>query len=519
MPYRFDVRYAALMSTLRGSAVRDVVPETFDTPSVEQHGARPRIVAILPRGEAIRNFVYSGALDILQKSTPLTVISVIPTAQLFSELAARYHHVLPLEARQDPYPIRLVRELIDIAHGRHVWSVAARERWRLRDEEAKTQYQRLKRFGRKALALPFASERGVKLLEGVETAASAALSRGGPYSELFRQLHPTLLFNGSHVHSQNALQAVHAARALGIPTVAFIFSWDNLTSQGRIIPAYDYYLVWNDLLRQQLLDIYQRVSPERVIVTGTPQFDFHFRPELYWTKGEFCKRVGAEPKRPLVLYSTGMANHMRGEPSIVEQIASMLATMHDVGAPQLLVRIYPKDRSGRFDELKRRRPDILMPDTQWIDAWLTPTNDDTQFLTNTLRHVDLGINVASTISLELCMFDKPVVNVGYDPPNGESVEVPFARYYEFDHYRPIVVSGAVSVASSPEHLAALVRDALTSPARRRLQRAALMHKMFGKTLDGGCAARIADVLARLARKCSVMNRRESPLVTSYFENT
>ena len=67
-------------------------------------------------------------------------------------------------------------------------------------------------------------------------------------------------------------------------------------------------VVWNAQLRDQLVAIYDEVSPAQVTVTGTPQFDFHFRREFHWTRAEFCRRVGADPTRPLVLYSTGMAN-------------------------------------------------------------------------------------------------------------------------------------------------------------------------------------------------------------------
>lgn len=350
----------------------------------------------------------------------------------------------------------------------------------------------------KVLSLPFSVGRGPAVLSRIERRLSRALSPSEDYLRLYRDLRPSLVFNGSHVHSAIAIQAVQAAQWLGIPTAAFIFSWDNLTSQGRIIPSYDYYLVWNEDLKRQLTTIYPEVHPERVFVTGTPQFDFHFRPESYASREEFCSQIGADPERPIVFYSTGMANHMRGEPAVVEQIADMLPSMPGRAAPQLVVRVYPKDRSGRFGPLKQRRPDILFPAAQWIDNWLTPTEDDTRLLTNMLRHADVGINVASTISLELCMFDKPVVNVGYDPPNGEAVEVPFARYYEFDHYRPIVESGAVSVAWSPEEMRTLIEDALAQPARRRVERALLMARMFGDTLDGRSAERVARTLIGLA---------------------
>src|SRR5262249_41822062 len=147
---------------------------------------------------------------------------------------------------------------------------------------------------------PFANRLGVEFLSKVELTASRIFRSSDEELNLLRKLNPALVFNGSHVHSRNSIRVVHAAKQLGIPTAAFIFSWDNLTSQGRIIPDYDYYLVWNEALRDQLLSIYPYVRYGRVFVTGTPQFDFHFRSEFSLTREEFCTKTGADPARPIV---------------------------------------------------------------------------------------------------------------------------------------------------------------------------------------------------------------------------
>ncbi|NUS95975.1 MAG: hypothetical protein HOQ11_01050 [Gemmatimonadaceae bacterium] len=479
---------------LRSSTTCGPAPE-----GAARGAARSHVIAVLPRGEAIRNFTHSGSLDAVAREAELSLLSVVPDAECFDSLALRYGRVIPLEEPAERYPVRLLRDVLDMAHGRHLWSAAARERWRLRDHEARSLSQKVKRIGRKALARPFASRRGVALLERAERTASRVLSTTDRYVELYRQLGPTLVFNGSHVHSRNAIAAVHAARWLGIPTATFIFSWDNLTSQGRVLPAYDDYLVWNDDLKRQLLAIYPAVRPDRVHVTGTPQFDLHFREEMHWSREEFCARVGADPARPIVLYSTGMAEHMPGEPLVVEQIADMLGETRDLGAPQLLVRVYPKDRTGRFADLERRRPDILFPRAKWVDAWLTPTVEDDQLYTNTLRHVAAGVNVASTVSLELAMFDKPVINVGYNPP-GIRPRVDYVRYYDFDHYAPLVRERAVALARSAEEMRTLLHLALSDPGAGRADREAFIARMFGGTLDGRSGERVAAVLLRLAAR-------------------
>lgn len=455
------------------------------------------IVTIIPRGEVLRNFGLTGTLERIASRATLSVISVNSPESYRKMMAHSATKMFPLTEFPEHWLVRIQREILDIAHGRQLWSQAAQARWRTRDLEAFTPGQKVKRFGKKAVGIAMANRTGLNLLSKAERSASRLLSHRKAYDSFYKSVRPSLVFNGSHIHSRNAIQAVQSAQWLGIPTATFIFSWDNLTSQGRIILPYDYFLVWNQALKEQLLEMYDWIQPENVFVTGTPQFDFHFRPEFYLSRTEFCQSIGADVLRPIILYSTGMANHMPGEPEIVEQIADML---HGLGAPQpqLLVRVYPKDQTGRFDDLKRRRKDILFPSVAWEAEGFTPRAEDSYALVNSLRHCAVGINVASTISLELCMFDKPVINVAYNPTSVSEREISYRSYYEFDHYKPIVASGAVRVARSEREMLEFLRSSLEHPAAESSERKNLISEMFGNTLDGKSSVRVADTLLQLA---------------------
>jgi hypothetical protein len=459
---------------------------------------RSHIAAIIPRGEVIRNFLYTDCMDLIAAEQNLSLLSVSLFTELDISLREKYRNVFTLTEVDETCIVRYQREILDIAHGRWLWSRAAQERWRLRDTEAVSVKQKIKRFGKKFISRPFANNSGLKFLSRAERASSRILDSANRYTDIYKNIKPDLVFNGSHIHSRNAIQAVQAAQWLGIPTATFIFSWDNLTSQGRIILPYDYFLVWNELLKNQLLEMYDWIKPENVFVTGTPQFDFHFRPEFYVSRKEFCSQIGADPNRPIVFYATGMPNHMPGEPAIVEDIADALIEYPASERPQLLVRVYAKDRTGRFDELRFRRPEILFPEVAWEPQWLTPKYEDSYALVNTLRHCAVGINVASTVSLELCMFDKPVINVGYNPPEVENSVLSYSDYYAFDHYKPVVDSGAVRVAKSKAEMRVLLEESLSNPGAGSSDRKHLIEKMFGNTLDGKSANRVAEVLTNLA---------------------
>ena len=459
---------------------------------------KPTITAILPRGEAIRNFVYSGCLDEVQRHAALDVVSVLPNEQIRGQLESRYGGIEELVAVRERYPVRLARDILDMAHGRRLDSVAARHRWKRHDELAALRGASGRRAVKKALARCFATNAGLSLLSCGERIASRVLAVGDHYKRRYQRVAPDLVFNGSHVHSVVATPAVQAAQWLGIKTATFLFSWDNLTSQGRIMLPYDAFLVWNDEIRDDLLRIYPDLDAEQVFVTGTPQFDPHFDESLRWSRRAFCERLGLDAERPVVLYTTAMPNHTPDEEVLVEGIADVVRSLD----AQLIVRVYAKDRSGRFDALRERRRDIVFSETLWEPHWLTPLPEDTALWSNLLAHADVGINVASTVSLELCMFDKPVLNVAYNPPAIDPAEHDYAHFYEFDHYARIVESGAVALVREADGMHAALAEALEHPQRRSERRQALLASFFADTLDGASGRRVASVLAELAATAS-----------------
>jgi hypothetical protein len=459
---------------------------------------RPHIVILVPRGEVIRSFLYSRTLELLTEQARVSILSVICDDRFTRYFRDRCQLIAPLEEIRERYLVRLVRQLLEYSHERRMWSRPAQVRWRERAARNRAAAARTKWLLKRIIARACGNRLGLIALSRLERRLSNLLEPTSHYTRLLRELKPDLVFNGSHIHSPAAVLPVQAAARLGITTATFVFSWDNLTSRGRIFLPYDHFLMWNEKMEKQLLAMYPDLDPGRTSVTGTPQFDFHFDPRYIWSRERFCSHVGADPQRPIVLYSTGMAHQMPEEPLIVRGISTMLRGMTDLGPPQLLVRVYAKDRTERFERLKKELPDVLFPDVPWDKIWLTPHHDDLALLTSTLHHAACGINVASTISLELAMLDKPVINVAYDPPGIDIAPVRYSEYYHFDHYRPVVESQAIQLASSEQEMAELLQQALRYPGQWRDERRTFIESFFGPYLDGRCGERVAQRLLALA---------------------
>ncbi|MEO8097274.1 MAG: hypothetical protein ABI811_06190 [Acidobacteriota bacterium] len=400
-----------------------------------------------------------------------------------------------------PHPaVSLLRGLIDLAHFRWLDSEVARETLLRRTEEAPNRLSAAKRSAVNALTRVFANRPGLRLLDTVEKSASWKLRPTDDFCELFKELKPDLVFNGSHIHGPAAEEPLRAAHQMGIPTAGFVFSWDNLTSRGRIMAPYDYFFVWNQGMKKQLLNLYSHLRPENVFAPGTPQFDFHFQDQFHLSRVELCRRIGLDPQRPIIFYTTGMNTHFPEEHRTVEFLIQALERMNLRPKPQLVVRRYVKGTSREMMDLANRNlPDVVFPDILWEEKWKTPLYEDLPIYTSLLREAALGINVASTVSLELIIHDKPVINLGFDPPGSKLGPLwEYERHLRFDHYAPVVASGAVMVARSPQDLEPMIMRGLTEPEALREERARFKESMFGSTLDGRAGSRIAEILTGIA---------------------
>jgi hypothetical protein len=170
--------------------------------------------------------------------------------------------------------------------------------------------------------------------------------------------------------------------------------------------------------------------------------------------------------------------------------------------PQLVVRTYVKGTSTEMIGLAAQGcRDVVFVPMEWDDRWFMPTEDDQRIYTSMLRECALGINAASTVSLELMIHRKPIINLGFDPPGSNLPKhLRYSRHTdEFDHYIPIMKSGAVMVARSEQDMHEMLRIGLEAGDMFAEVQAKFLMSMFGDRLDGCAGKRIADVLLGLSK--------------------
>jgi hypothetical protein len=301
---------------------------------------------------------------------------------------------------------------------------------------------------------------------------------------------------------------MEAANSVGLPTAVMIRSRDNLAAKIQHLPDALAYLVWSDLTRGFLHRIYPEIPAERVHVTGSPQFDRHLDPRFRLGREEFFRLVGLDPQRPLVVYTCATPTLIPHEIDIVQYLADAVASGGIRRGPkraQLLIRGHPRGFGASVPLLRHPRRDVAVfppPGTAEYHSEAHEAQvvrlilEDEPVHLATLAYQDVQVNVSGTMTVDSAILDKPVVNVFFDLPVGIPPGRSVRRFYQRSDYRPIVESGGVRLAHTPEECVTLINQYLENPALDAPGRKWIRENDCGP-LDGRAGERIANVLTTL----------------------
>lgn len=322
------------------------------------------------------------------------------------------------------------------------------------------------------------------------------------YLNLLKQDKPTQLFF-THQRPPYLAPFLFAGMQLKIPTSTFIFSWDNLASKGRMLGIFDRFLVWSDLMKEELLYFYPNVKSTDVQVVGTPQFEPYVLDRYKMNKHEFFSKFKLNPSKKIICYSCADVSIGKNDPLIISTIAKAIRNKSIIEQVQLIVRTSPAEDESRFNKVKSEFPEISWNVPKWkltrenhIERWSqrVPLNEDIKDLRALLTYADLNVNMCSTMSLDFMLFNKPVINTVFgNETNGLYNDQIFLKY---DHYKKVVDSGAVVIAKNEKELIEAIIYSLKNPEAHLKQQKEILALEIGKPIKG-TSKRIVDALVKI----------------------
>jgi hypothetical protein len=333
------------------------------------------------------------------------------------------------------------------------------------------------------------------------------------HADAFARLRPDVVVTATPGVLPGDIRLIRRARLEGVPSVTFVQGWDNLTSKTIIGARPDELIVWNRRMRDEAIALHG-YRPSEITVTGAPHFDPYFKRHGWVPKDEFLRSLGLDPSKRIVLYATSPYRYFAETVEVID----MLVAAHEAGAlgadTQLVVRLHPQvllgpdaDDLGKYERFRGKVYLDIPAGKTGLPADYTP--DGIRHLGQLLEASAVTINVASSFTIDACIFDRPVVNVGFDGRRSKPYLRSVRRHYDTDHYGYVVQTGAVRVAETPEMLFDEVRRYLADDSLERANRAQLLDDLCYKH-DGRSGERVAQKIVEIGRRARAGAREAEP---------
>ncbi|PWT80701.1 MAG: hypothetical protein C5B44_04960 [Acidobacteria bacterium] len=350
----------------------------------------------------------------------------------------------------------------------------------------------------RALKLPakvLAAIKAEQILENRLEKLLLGYPRSNDASEAFKKNPPAIVFTtGPFQFEQPAIVA--AAKNLGIPCLALIPSWDNISTKGRMVFKHDGYIVWSAKMEQELRDFYPQTRDVPVYVVGAPQFDVFFEQKFQQSRADFCASQGLRPDVPIILYAVGSPNFVQEHHGALE-LAERIQR-GELGDVQMLVRPHPIHDNAEMSSLfDRFAPRVVPQRTAEAGTALTARSQDESQITewvNTFRHADVVVNLSSTATVDGAIFDRPIVNLDFDPePGGPKQALVKEVNHSWTHFKPVAESGGVWLVNDYTEMVEAIRTYLRTPQLHRERRRWLVEYVCGY-IDGRSGDRMAEAV-------------------------
>lgn len=419
------------------------------------------VVISVPHGTSAGNMLRAGGLldRVLDADRSATVVLLSPMSRDAAFVKEFSRDRVQFVDQPAHVPAGLEARLLAIVQASYL-SRGQTESVRIRLQEA--------RANGIIRALPVKAVIGKLLVEpftanGSRYALSDRLVSHPQMEALFDQHRPKLVVAANPGLVFSEVPLLRTARRRGVFSMAIDPSWDNFTNKLIPVRQVDRLVVWNDIMKMQAMDLHG-YRGDAVRVAGAPQFDPHFR--LRTPREEFFRRIGADPSRKLIALTTTPRSLYSHHDHVLRALSAALAGA--LSGAQILVRLHPRDEMSAYKEFEHMpgvilekpfRDTVRVADGLAIDVM----PEHQKHLGDTLCHADCVVNVASTISIEACIFDTPVVNICFDGPDAAPYVKSARRYYSFTHYVNITNRGAVRVATSPAEMVDMVARYLADP--------------------------------------------------------
>ncbi len=261
-----------------------------------------------------------------------------------------------------------------------------------------------------------------------------------------------------------AIAPILAAQDLNIPTATFIFSWDNLPKATTLVET-DFYFVWSDYMKNELLKYCSYITERQVFVTGTPQFESHFDKYLIQSKEAFFKRNNLDINKKYICFSGDDIVTSPLDQFYLEDLSKSVTKLNKQGYNLgIIYRKCPVDFTLRYDEIVKKYKKVIVPiNPLWRSVgknWneIMPTKEDFALQANICEHAEFVVNIASSMIFDFVVHNKSCLFLNYEQPQLKKGIRDIGQNYNYIHFRSMPSQDAALWCTNKENLTTIVKN-------------------------------------------------------------
>lgn len=323
----------------------------------------------------------------------------------------------------------------------------------------------VKSLGVDFLVASKSTEKGIVALRETIKKLERSTTKYDSCKQQLQEHKPAIVFCTNPRPTQ-AIAPILAAQDLGIPTASFIFSWDNLPKATTLIEP-DFYFVWSDYMKKELLQYCPYVTAEQVFVTGTPQFESHFDPSLLQSKEVFFKTYNLDLEKEYICFSGDDLTTSPLDQYYLEDLAIAIQELNQQGYNLgIIYRKCPVDFTGRYDAiLKKYQDTIVAIDPLWRpvgNSWdeIMPTKADFALQANICHHTEFVANIASSMVFDFVAHNKSCLFFDYEQPQLQKGIRDIGQNYNYIHFRSMPSKEAALFVRNKKEVTTMVKAIL-----------------------------------------------------------
>jgi len=244
-----------------------------------------------------------------------------------------------------------------------------------------------------------------------------------------------------------------------------VHSWDNLPSRGYLAGLPTKLLAWNNVMVEHG-NKFHGIKHSNIEIIGVPQFSYYRGVSKKLSINHFRQFYGIKNHDKKVITYTSSAQ--RVFPDEILLIDKLVEFTKNNGL-YLVIRLHPTERQGDYIRRYGNSTNVIIdkPGGEFAATVVDNVNDADESIekfVSLMKYSDVVINLGSTIALDAIIFDTPVVCPAFNlHPEMKGKWNEAYKWYNSTHFKKVVESKAIRLASSREEMEAAIQSYIDNP--------------------------------------------------------